>query len=431
MECPHCGVLNPMTNKFCRECGGSLEAGSQQLSSGSDPSILVGRFPAVGDAPASLGSRPDDSWEDSFWGPPPEAVPAPRSRFSFVSRIWEAVSTHRLLAGAVAAGAAGITGLVLLALLLASPAPNATVSSAGGVDYLSLARTRLASGQYESAIQMLQVALQQNPHDAAATALLDEARRQSATRTPAVQPQQQTTDPAVVSTMERMFGGSLASTASLPAAPKYSRATGYSSGALRQGQLVGGPIEAAVPPPLLGEYSLEPTSAGWGITAGEPVPAIPQMPFAARSWLVPPGRTPPRGLAVVELNPAGSPATGQSAQAVVPLSQRPATEPLPAGSVQVQSGATGPAAGSSGGAKRGGSSAPTLTVRPATNFLGQARMQQAKAQQLRRENRLEAARAQYRAAIESCQAAIDAGELKQEAESIRIACEAALRSLQF
>jgi anthranilate/para-aminobenzoate synthase component I len=58
-------------------------------------------------------------------------------------------------------------------------------------------------------------------------------------------------------------------------------------------------------------------------------------------------------------------------------------------------------------------------------------MQQAKAQQLRRENRLEAARAQYRAAIESCQAAIDAGELKQEAESIRIACEAALRSLQF
>ena len=86
--------------------------------------------------------------------------------------------------------------------------------------------------------------------------------------------------------------------------------------------------------------------------------------------------------------------------------------------------------GSTGGGSRR-ASAPSLSVRPATSYLAQARQHLAKAKELRSRNSLEAARQEFREAKSTAQAAIDAGELKQEAEGIIASSDRGLGALQF
>lgn len=423
MQCPSCGVLNPSINNFCRQCGARLEAISGQATVGSEPLTSQGE-PAAAVAPRPLPLGPQNpSWEDAFWGPMPEATSARGTVSPLLSRAWQALSVNRRLAGSVAAVAAALTGAILLMVLLASPAPREALSSSQGVDYLSLARAQISSGNYRSAIDLLQARLQENPRDTTALALLDEARRQEGTQPVTVEPAEQTTDPALAATVERMFGGLSAPSK----APTTASSRGYSSGIVRQGTPVGGPVEALIPPPLLDNYSPASYSLGWEAPRGEPVPDIPLMPGPGRTWLQRPGQLPPTGIGVIPLGPsAPRQVPPLPADVVSPPSHQPTPQPVPGPVVAVH-----PPTSEEAAAEGNFTPAPALTIRPATNFLGQARAHQARAQQLRRENRLEAARSEYRAAINSCRAAIEAGELKAEADSILSACDAGLRSLEF
>jgi len=445
MECPKCGTLNPLINNYCRECGSRLERQGQQPSLGPTPS-RAGR--QEGDlsppqVPPFLSQA--SSLEEAFWG---ESPPGPKRRgriSSLLSGALETVANNRALATGIAAGVAGIVAIVLLVVLLASPAPKEEHASSRGVDYIALARSRMQAGDYTSASQLLQTALQQNPQDATALALLDEARRQSASQpAPAVAAPaaQATPDPALAATLERMFegvpaSGSVASSPPSPGAPKSVPRTGYSGGTLRQGTPVGGNaselVEAAIPPPLVNGYSLRTNSWAAEEPAGEAEGTIPRMGGAARPWLYL-NNPPPRPIGVVPLLPAGGSSASATLQPMAPAvsslpawmvnpyTPRSSLQPVPFPGVKPPAATEAPPAGTT---------TPALTVRPATNFLGQARAHQTTAQQLRRENRLEASRKEYQAAINACHAALENGELKQEAESILSTCEAGLRSLQF